>query len=470
MPQPGRGIFCNRTLNLRRVVAIGYDMDYTLIHYNIKAAEKHAYEHIKKRLLRYKWPIAGLKFDHDFLIRGLHIDTKLGNIVKANRFGFVKVGYHGMKRIDYDALRKIYKRTVISLDDERFALLNTFFTLSEACLFAQLVELFDKRRLPGASSYKDIYDRVRSHIDAVYLEGVLKPAIFADPEKFIDVDPGAALVLQDQVAAGKKLLLITNSDWNYTNALMSYAYDPYLPKGVTWRKLFSLVIVSADKPTFFSARNKLFEVIDLKEGMLKPAIKGLNTTGVFLGGHSKLVENFLGLSGDEILYVGDHVIGDVQITKEILRWRTALICRELEDEMAAIEAFRPQQEKLFALREEKERLEQQYAQMRLAQLRSKKKYGPEMRPDLKNMKKTVAEIRRIDRKILPIADRAHELSNKTWGLSMRTGNDKSYLAHLVEQYADIYMSRVSNMLDQTPYFFLRSSFVTMPHDSVADNS
>uniref|UniRef100_A0A6N2K9R4 5'-nucleotidase n=1 Tax=Salix viminalis TaxID=40686 RepID=A0A6N2K9R4_SALVM len=31
-----RGIFCSRTLNLRSISAIGYDMDYTLIHYNVK--------------------------------------------------------------------------------------------------------------------------------------------------------------------------------------------------------------------------------------------------------------------------------------------------------------------------------------------------------------------------------------------------------------------------------------------------
>lgn len=30
-----RGIFCSRTLNLRSISAIGYDMDYTLIHYNV---------------------------------------------------------------------------------------------------------------------------------------------------------------------------------------------------------------------------------------------------------------------------------------------------------------------------------------------------------------------------------------------------------------------------------------------------
>ena len=34
-PDRTRQIFCNRTLNLRAIKAIGYDMDYTLIHYRV---------------------------------------------------------------------------------------------------------------------------------------------------------------------------------------------------------------------------------------------------------------------------------------------------------------------------------------------------------------------------------------------------------------------------------------------------
>lgn len=46
-----------------------------------------------------------------------------------------------------------------------------------------------------------------------------------------------------------------------------------------------------------------------------------------------MVENSLGIHGDEILYVGDHIYTDVSQSKVHLRWRTALICRELEDEV-----------------------------------------------------------------------------------------------------------------------------------------
>lgn len=49
-----------------------------------------------------------------------------------------------------------------------------------------------------------------------------------------------------------------------------------------------------------------------------------------------MVENSLNIHGDEILYVGDHIYTDVSQSKVHLRWRTALICRELEDEASTI--------------------------------------------------------------------------------------------------------------------------------------
>ena len=96
-PSRGRGIFCNRTLNMRAIRAVGYDMDYTLIHYNVEAWERRAYEHIRDRFSALGWSVAQLRFDPEMVVRGLIIDTERGNLVKANRFGFVKKALHGTR-------------------------------------------------------------------------------------------------------------------------------------------------------------------------------------------------------------------------------------------------------------------------------------------------------------------------------------------------------------------------------------
>ena len=37
---PERRVWCNRTLNLRSIKAVGYDMDYTLVHYRTAEWER----------------------------------------------------------------------------------------------------------------------------------------------------------------------------------------------------------------------------------------------------------------------------------------------------------------------------------------------------------------------------------------------------------------------------------------------
>jgi hypothetical protein len=56
-PPPGRDIYCNRTLNLRAIRAIGYDMDYTLVHYNAEAWERLAFEYLRRKLAAMGFPV-----------------------------------------------------------------------------------------------------------------------------------------------------------------------------------------------------------------------------------------------------------------------------------------------------------------------------------------------------------------------------------------------------------------------------
>jgi HAD superfamily 5'-nucleotidase-like hydrolase len=466
-PPRERGIFCNRTLNLRSIRAVGYDMDYTLIHYRPEEWERRAYEHVQRKLSGRGWPVLDLAFDPELVIRGLILDTELGNILKANRFGYVKRASHGTRMLDFDEQRRTYSRTIVDLADPRYVFLNTMFSLSEACIYAQVVDMLDRRELPEVLGYADLYRMVRDNLDATHMEGALKAEIVADPERFVVLDPEVPLALLDQQKAGKKLLLITNSDWSYTSAMMSYAFDRFLPAGTTFRDLFDLVIVSAHKPEFFSSKSPLFEVVT-DDGLLRPA-RVLRDGGRFLGGDAGRVERHLGLSGDEILYVGDHVYGDVHVSKSVLRWRTALILRELEGEITAVEAAHPAEKHLSERMVEKERLERQLSLVRLELQRVRLRYGPSVGSvglvdPRQRMAELRAQIEALDEQIGPLAKAAAEMQNPRWGLLLRAGNDKSHLARQVERSADIYTSRVSNFLFATPFAFLRSLRGSLPHD------
>lgn len=460
---PERQIYVNRTLNLRGIRAIGYDMDYTLVHYRVDAWEAHAYRHTKHKLLAAGWPVEKLEYRPDLVIRGLVFDTELGNIVKTNRFGYVKKALHGTRTLDYDQQRETYAREIVDLGLERYVFMNTLFSMSEACLWAQLVDMLDAGTLSGVMGYRDLYRRVRTSIDEAHFEGVLKAEIMEDPDRFVELDPDLPQALLDQKYAGKKLLLITNSEWSYTRFMMQYALEPFLPRSMKWRDLFDVVIVGARKPEFFERRYPLFEIIN-EEGHLQPAMRGIEPSGHYLGGSAAQVEQYLGLSGDQILYVGDHIWGDVHVSKRMLRWRTALVLRELEDEVRILQSFAPTQAQLDASMRKKERIEHDYCQLRLAAERMRVEKGhttPELDEQLRSAR---AELLALDETIAPLARAAAELGNATWGPLMRAGNDKSALARQVERSADVYTSRVSNFLHATPYKYLRSERGSLPHD------
>jgi len=462
-----RTIYCNRTLNLRAIKAIGYDMDYTLVHYNVDQWERCAFDHAKRILSQRGWSVDDLEFAPQTVARGLIVDTERGNLLKVNRYGYVKRAAHGTQLLDFDAKRNVYARTLVSLSDPGYVFLNTLFAISEACLFSQLVDHYDEGRLTGVHSYADVYRAVRATLDFAHMEGQLKADILADPERFIVLDDETPLALLDQKNAGKKLLLITNGEWSYARQIMSYAFDRFLPDEMTWNDLFDIVIVSAQKPRFFSAKMPVFEVVD-KEGLLKPA-RALEPGRSYLGGHAGLVEDYLKISGDRILYVGDHIFGDARVSKSVLRWRTALVLRELEDEIAAVEKFRPQQDNLARSMATKERLEHDFSRLRLQRQRTAKRYGPQGEQSIDELDRAMREVRTdlvaLDKEISVLARAAATLGSSVWGPTMRAGNDKSHFARQIERYADIYTSRVSNFLRDTPFAYFRSYRGSLPHDS-----
>jgi HAD superfamily 5'-nucleotidase-like hydrolase len=467
MAPPGRRVYCNRTLNLRSLRAIGYDMDYTLVHYRVDEWEARAYSHLRESLGARGWPVRDLEFDPTLFVRGLLVDREQGNIVKANRFGYVKSAFHGTRPMDFDDQRDAYARTLVDPAEERWVSLDTLFSHSEACMYAQLVERLDAGQLPGTLGYADLYDRVRGALDRAHVEGRLKAGILADPARYIEPDPELPLALLDQRQAGRKLLLITNSDWPYTQAVMSHAVGP-LPGGGTWRDLFHLVLVAARKPDFFSGRQPLYEVVT-DDGLLRPWHGDLAPGRVYAGGDAGRVEATLRASGEEILYVGDHIDSDVRASKSVLRWRTALVLRELEGELAALESFRPDEARLQELMGRKESIEARLSQARLELQRLGGGYGPQGERTTDGIRKEIdglrADLAALDLDITPLAQASAAVGNPHWGPLLRAGNDKSLLAAQVERSADVYTSRVSNFLFVTPFAYLRSPRGSLPHDS-----
>ena len=79
-------VFVNRTLNMKKIKAIGFDMDYTLVRYNIHNFEKDTHQMLIQKLIDnngYPQEIKKLLFEPHRIIRGLVIDTKKGKFFKT---------------------------------------------------------------------------------------------------------------------------------------------------------------------------------------------------------------------------------------------------------------------------------------------------------------------------------------------------------------------------------------------------
>ena len=336
--------------------------------------------------------------------------------------------------------------------------MNTLFELSRASLFAQLVAVHDDKPLSGMANYSDLYSAVDEALAVAHTGGALKAEIVADKERFVDLDPEVVATLQDQKTAGKKLVLITNSDWSYTSEMMPYCFDRFVEGDHTWRSLFDLVIVSANKPGFFANTNPIYRVVDEGKSLLRPHVGPLEPGHVYFGGNARLVEERFGLVGEEPLYVGDHLFGDVHVTKDVLKWRTALIARPLESEISNAIAFAGDQRRLEEMMAEKVAVDREQAKLRLQRAAGG---GREVQAAYG---KVTARANRLDEQIAPLARAAAELGNPIWGPLMRAGNDKSLFARQVERYADVYASRVSNFREETPFAYLRAARGSLPHD------
>ncbi len=210
--------------------------------------------------------------------------------------------------------------------------------------------------------------------------------------------------------------------------------------------------------------------MDEERGLLEPRVGRLQPRAApSSGGTRRWWSGTWASPASEILYVGDHIFADVHVSKNMLRWRTALVVRELEQEVAALEAFKPKQAELTEKMACKERLEHAFSCHRLDLQRLEGGYGPQPTASAAELKARMHALRKqllsLDAEIAPLAKAAGELCNGRWGLLMRAGNDKSHLARQIERYADIYTSRVSNLLFATPFVYLRSPRGSLPHDS-----
>ena len=249
--QLSQRIFVNRSLNLSSIKSIGFDMDHTLAKYNRINFEALAFEKTLEKFIEAGYPdeLKDLEFDPNSVIRGLLVDQERGNLLRVDAHKYVKTATHGKTKLEKQERHTLYNKQSIKPED--FLSIDTFFALSEVQLFIEIVEFMNKNPGRIQKDFLEIYADLRKFIDLSHADGSIKNEVVRDISKFIFKNKNAPQTLIRNREAGKQLFLLTNSDWDYTNQVMSYMLDDEHPDYKSWRDYFDYIIVSAKKPGFW---------------------------------------------------------------------------------------------------------------------------------------------------------------------------------------------------------------------------
>jgi HAD superfamily 5'-nucleotidase-like hydrolase len=444
-PPPIGRVYCCRSLRLDHVRMVGFDMDYTLAIYNQPEMDQLQIRATLQRLVERGYPdeLAELQCPTDFPIRGLLVDVRRGNVLKMDRYRYVKVAYHGLEQLSRAQRRELYESRRLRPGVDRYTWVDTLYTLADVAVYAASIQCLERRGLDV--DYRQLFADVRACADLAHASGEVNATLESDFDRYLRRDPELGRALDHLRAADKQLFLLTNSRAAQSEPIMRYLLDDALPDYGSWRDYFDVVITSAAKPTFFQSR-KPFGVVGEPAAMVDRLSPGV----VYEGGNIIDFERLVGRSGTEVLYVGDHIYGDVLRANVESGWRTVMIIQEMAEEMAALSAHGPDIVALDALDLE---LRLAHDELRAAAA-----------GDRSGLATLAERAARLERERDEFERRIDAAFHPYWGSLFKAGTELSSFGAQVEQYAWLYTERVSNLRHYSPLHFFRSPRALMAHE------
>src|SRR4051794_29065518 len=184
---------------------IGFDMDYTLAIYDQPEMDQLSIQATVQKLVARGYPsyLADVVYDTRFPIRGLLIDKRFGHILKMDRYKVVQKGYHGLRQLSRSEIATLYQSKKLRPTTPRYHWIDTLYALSEAALYAGIVDTLERRRVE--LDYAKLFTDIRESIDEAHSDGTILDAVLSDLPRFVLRDPELAPTLHKFRSAGKKL-------------------------------------------------------------------------------------------------------------------------------------------------------------------------------------------------------------------------------------------------------------------------
>lgn len=456
-------IFVNRSLSLEKIKFFGFDMDYTLAEYKSPEFEALAYRLAVKKLVDMGYPkeLGDTSYNQSFPIRGLWFDTLYGNFLKVDAYGNILVCVHGFKFLKTSEIFNIYPNKFVQMNDSRIYVLNTLFNQPETCVLALVIDYFSTNADYDRSSpygvkdnkanlfmpFKSMFQDVRNAFNTIHQDGELKKETVDHLDEYVIRDEKIPLLFDRMRENGKKMFLLTNSDYKYTDKIMSHLFSLPSCQSRSWTSYFDFIIVDARKPLFFG-EGTILRQVDSKSGALRIGTHIEDFCGpllpdqIFSGGNCDTLTKLMGARGRDVLYVGDHIYGDILRSKKIRGWRTFLVVPELQRELEVWSVKRHLFQRLSEL------------DVKLGNVYKNLDSSCRENPDISHVKSQIrSTIHELD------------MSYGSLGSIFRCGSRQTHFASQIARYADLYACTFLNLFYYPFSYFFRSPSALLPHES-----
>ncbi len=474
-PSASHRLYCNRSLRLDQIEWVGFDMDYTLAIYDQREMDRLSIEATLDKLALRGYPssLRQATYRTSFPIRGLLVDRKLGNVLKMDRYKYVKRAYHGLTELTKEERRHAYHTRRLRVDTARYHWVDTLYALSEVAVYAAAVDHLEQLGLEV--DYDGLFGDVRECIDLSHQDGSILDHILGDLPRYVQRDPLLPRTLHHLRSAGKKLFLLTNSHGPYSDRMMSFLLDGGLPQYRSWRGYFDLVVCASRKPRFFTGDAEFEEL--LADGARRPLAEGVphpERGRIYLGGNIDRLQAALGTTPDRVLYVGDHIYGDVLRAKKETAWRTIMVIQEMSEELVAHADVEHSLARLDVLEEQRlrllEELREHQVVLKALERRKAGKNALSAAEEAERVRhrhsvdRLKQRIRLAERELDALERGIDRRFHRDWGSLFKAGPEVSSFGHQVEAYACLYTSRVSNLVRYSPVHYFTSPRDRMPHE------
>uniref|UniRef100_A0A4W3I245 5'-nucleotidase domain containing 3 n=1 Tax=Callorhinchus milii TaxID=7868 RepID=A0A4W3I245_CALMI len=432
-------IFANNEVCLSDIEIYGFDYDYTLAFYSIHLHSLIFNTAREMLIQQHKYPegLRSYEYNANFAIRGLHYDVQKGILMKIDAFHYIQLGtiYRGLSPVSDEEILEMYEGTHVPLEQ-----MSDFYGKVKMKLahgFA-LPEIEPRSLACEASALTtDLQDSTYGGVQCK-MKCTNFDIFYFKSEKYISHGEKTCRVLTKLINNGKKLFLITNSPFSFVDKGMQYIV------GKDWRDLFDIVIVQADKPTFFNDKKKPFRRVNQSSTLLWDKVSKLENGQIYKQGNLYEFLKLTGWIGSKVLYFGDHIYSDLADLTLKHGWRTGAIIPELQYEIKIMNTKEYSRVLLWlqGLTGLLERM-QVYA-------------DPESQMVLQEWNKERRELREMTKTIF----------NPQFGSIFRTHHNPTYFSRRLSRFADIYMASLNSLLNYDLHYTFYPRRTPLQHEAL----